>query len=358
MDHHYGLIILDGNDQIIFSSPLVRQKLYRNIRGLNIKKVLDTNSFIKLSSEKVDLKNHQWCYLRLNLTDNNMEAIPCECIIRRFDKTNDLRFSILVFPVFQEHKQNKISPEQEMKQYSQNIFHDLNEYLFTISSEISKLKEMNRDDYKTFQESIEIMDKNIEGLSFLIGNLSTYAQISKQLNKRKTNLYEVIEKACNSIIQTTKEHNIEKLDFKIFENGEEKFKCEEPRKTLLVNNKNRLNFQVYCDSDFLQRVFINLLVNALKYSRDQKPPTIRIDLNNETNGYIIKINDNGIGIRKVDQKNIFQRGFRSPIAFVQDCNGSGLGLAISKEIVELHNGKITFDSKKGEYTEFKITLPK
>jgi len=114
--------------------------------------------------------------------------------------------------------------------------------------------------------------------------------------------------------------------------------------------------KVDADPERIRAVFQNLLENAVKYSR--VGGTIQIGAKHEADGMILlTIKDDGIGIPKDQQKNIFSRFFRAANAVKAETDGSGLGLYIVKNIVERHGGKIWFESVEGQGVVFNFTLP-
>lgn len=109
-----------------------------------------------------------------------------------------------------------------------------------------------------------------------------------------------------------------------------------------------------CDVDKLQRVFDNLLRNAVNYSFEDS--TIRILVVQEGNQARIKFQNHGNTIPKEKLERIFEQFYRLDTARSSKTGGAGLGLAIAKEIVELHHGTITAKSEE-ETVEFEVTLP-
>jgi len=114
--------------------------------------------------------------------------------------------------------------------------------------------------------------------------------------------------------------------------------------------------KVHVDPERIRAVFQNLLENAVKYSR--VGGTLEITMKVVDTGFIeVKIADDGIGIPKDQQKNIFERFFRATNAVKTETDGSGLGLYIVKNIVEKHGGKIWFEGDEGKGVTFYFTLP-
>jgi len=105
----------------------------------------------------------------------------------------------------------------------------------------------------------------------------------------------------------------------------------------------------------MQRVFDNLLRNAVNYSFESS--TIRIIVTKNESDLNIKFSNNENTIPQEKLERIFEQFYRLDTARRAKSGGdAGLGLAIAKEIVELHNGKITAQSENG-VIEFEVTIP-
>jgi len=112
----------------------------------------------------------------------------------------------------------------------------------------------------------------------------------------------------------------------------------------------------YLDSDRITQVFMNLLSNALKFTRKKGLVNVSIE---EKEGQIkCSIADTGIGIAPENVDKLFMRyqKFGSKVAPKQ--SGAGLGLAITKEIIEMHNGQIWVESKLKKGSKFIFIVPK
>lgn len=120
---------------------------------------------------------------------------------------------------------------------------------------------------------------------------------------------------------------------------------------------------IICQVDALriERVFNNLISNAIKYTPENGQIEIRNTLaNNDANSpaVIIAISDNGLGIPTEDQAYIFDSFYRVATPDHQRVEGTGLGLAIARAIVEQHGGDIWVDSTLGAGSTFTLTIPK
>lgn len=113
--------------------------------------------------------------------------------------------------------------------------------------------------------------------------------------------------------------------------------------------------ELFVDPVHITNVIYNLLDNAVKYCETTPEITIRTEKVN--NKVMLSIRDNGIGIRREDQKMIFDKFFRVPTGNLHNVKGFGLGLYYVKLIVEEHGGKIGVRSTPGKGTTFNLWFP-
>jgi two-component system phosphate regulon sensor histidine kinase PhoR len=164
------------------------------------------------------------------------------------------------------------------------------------------------------------------------------------------------------------------LQMAVFNEGRLKFKFKEfdinkMTKTVVANFELRVkskngkltaNFaegslMVKGDEVHITNVIFNLLDNAVKYSNEIPEIEVTTEKNNEY--VVISVRDNGIGIPKEHQSQIFERFFRVPTGNVHNVKGFGLGLSYVKKIIDSHDGKIKVESAVNKGTKFSILLP-
>ena len=123
---------------------------------------------------------------------------------------------------------------------------------------------------------------------------------------------------------------------------------------LLLNASNDL---VEADEVHLANLVNNLFDNALKYSKENVPPFVKLTTQSNGKKFIMRIEDNGIGMNRETVKRIFERFYRAHTGNIHNVKGFGLGLSYVKTMVEAHNGEIKADSTLGKGSSFTIDFP-
>lgn len=113
--------------------------------------------------------------------------------------------------------------------------------------------------------------------------------------------------------------------------------------------------EILVDQSLIREVYLNLMTNAIKYSK--KNGEIVIRLSKDSENVVFQIIDDGLGIPEKDQASIFEKFHRASNAVKSETDGTGLGLYLTKAIVESSKGKIWFESEENKGTTFWFTLP-
>ncbi len=113
---------------------------------------------------------------------------------------------------------------------------------------------------------------------------------------------------------------------------------------------------IYADETLLMRMIMNLITNSIKYRREQVDSYVKLTLRRSDN-IVITVEDNGIGIKKEDLPNIFNRFYKVDKARTADDGSFGLGLSMVKWIAETHGGSVSAESDFGQGSKFTVVLP-
>jgi len=186
------------------------------------------------------------------------------------------------------------------------------------------------------KERLQKIDKHSNSLAHLVNNLLDISRIESgkvQMSIKEASIKEVLDSVVDIIAPQVKEKHI----------------------SLKINIKTKSD-KIKVDASQLERVFINLLGNAVKFTPEKGK--IVISCQDIKDFVEFSVEDTGIGIPKLDIKSVFEEFFRSDNALDQKVKGTGLGLSLVKKIIEAHNGKIWVDSTLGEGTRFSFTIPK
>ena len=137
------------------------------------------------------------------------------------------------------------------------------------------------------------------------------------------------------------------------------FKAESKGLKLDISNNAEIPEMLLGDEGRIRQILINLLSNAIKYTQEGSV-SFSVDykiINNKEINVIFKVKDTGIGIKEEDKPKIFGRFERVDIEKNRNIEGTGIGLSLSKQLTELMDGTISFDSTYEKGTEFIVVLP-
>ena len=129
----------------------------------------------------------------------------------------------------------------------------------------------------------------------------------------------------------------------------------ENKKRNLYFNSHLESEIIACDFFSLERIMLNLISNAVKFTDEDDD--IIVELFKENDEIVITVADTGVGIPKSQQEAIFKQFRQVDKSFTRNHEGSGIGLSLVKSLVDLHAGTIEVESTVDEGSEFIIKLP-
>ena len=208
-----------------------------------------------------------------------------------------------------------------------------------------------------FLTPLTILSASLDELKLIMpGNKELYAVMNTNIN-RLIRLFQQI------------------LEFKKAESGNLKLKVSEGNITDFVKNaieafrplmkKKSMDFNLSCtpeniygyfDPDKLDKILYNLLSNASKYNREGNLIRVTVSSDESAKEIAISVRDNGEGLTEEEVKNLFTRFYEGDYRRY-NTTGTGIGLSLTRDLVTLHKGEITVNSKKGEGTEFVVVFP-
>ena len=117
-----------------------------------------------------------------------------------------------------------------------------------------------------------------------------------------------------------------------------------------------LELNVYLDHEKIEKVMHNILSNAFKFTKENGEVILYLKVDDNQNA-VISVKDTGIGIPDSQLNKVFDRFYQVDSSQTRGYEGSGIGMALAKELVELHNGTISVESKDGKGSTFTVRLP-
>ncbi|QEK13469.1 HAMP domain-containing protein [Crassaminicella thermophila] len=190
-------------------------------------------------------------------------------------------------------------------------------------------------DSEKLNKHINIIKQNCYRLLRLVNNLIDLTKIDSgfmKLHLSNENIVEVVENITLSTVEYV----------------------ESKSRTILFDTNTEEKIMAF-DAEKIERIMLNLISNAVKFTRPGDSITVCV-YDKETTVQI-SVKDTGVGIPKDKLENIFERFKQVDPLFSRSHEGSGIGLSLVKSLVQMHGGKISVQSEYGKGTEFTISLP-
>jgi len=232
------------------------------------------------------------------------------------------------------YRQKKIADVRN--DFINNMTHEFKTPIATISLACEAIEDESvLEDKETKIAYISIIRDENNRLKNMVNNILQIAQLKKgqlKMDIERFDIHELIKNIAESVsLQITSNYG---------------------HLSLILNATNHF---IFADKAHIENCIINLVENAIKYSKTNSEIEIRTE--NDKKNLVISVKDNGIGISKKNQKKIFHEFYRVSKGNVHNTNGYGMGLDYVKKIVSLHDGSITVESEINKGSIFTLYLP-
>jgi two-component system, OmpR family, phosphate regulon sensor histidine kinase PhoR len=188
--------------------------------------------------------------------------------------------------------------------------------------------------------------------------MTYFSDIIKEENQRMNRQVETILKAAllerQDVQLNLKPLNVHQVIQDVSDNFMLRLQEKQGSLELHLDAQNDL---ILADEVHISNLVINLMDNAVKYSKENVPPRISLFTSSTDRRFIIRIEDNGIGMNRETVKRIFEKFYRAHTGNIHNVKGFGLGLTYVKTVVEGHDGNIKAESTLGKGSCFTIDLP-
>ncbi|GAA4270520.1 response regulator [Hyunsoonleella aestuarii] len=240
-----------------------------------------------------------------------------------------LLFLLIVYLIF------RISRANIQKRFDENRIKFFVEVAHDIRTPVSLIQLLVKQltNQENTEKSIELIQRNSQNLNEYVTQLLDFQKIDRKqlkLSVSKVDLKDCLAKIINDFTPILQEKSLDiSLEVK--------------------------HIPVWFDKAKMNRIFYNLISNAIKYSNEGGEIKVKAYL--DDSNFKIEFIDNGVGIPEKQQELIFKRFTRGTNVSNKGIPGTGIGLLLSKKIVELHGGKILLESKENIGSKFTIVLP-
>lgn len=227
--------------------------------------------------------------------------------------------------------------ERYRKEFLGNVSHELKTPIFNIQGYVNTLIDGAWEDPDVLIHFLKKAAKSTDRIASLVDDLEAISQLESGFLTMELEIFDI-----NDLI-----HDIfDSLDFR----------AKEKNIKLSIKDGCDVPFIVEADKDRIRQVIINLIVNSIKYGKEDGHTYV--GLYDMDENILIEITDDGIGIEEEHLPRLFERFYRVDKSRSRDGGGTGLGLSIVKHIIEAHDQTINVRSTKGVGTTFAFTLKK
>ncbi len=339
-----------------FDAKTIERVLKRSLNSLGINLdfefaiVDDSNMAIKIASDNFDIDRYDKCY-KYNIITNNLTENPNVLIVDFPTKKTAIgksifsqvllsllvsvlyivSFGIAIGSILRQKKLNTIKND-----FVNNMTHEFKTPIATIKLAATSIKSPQVIENKeTVSGMCEVILQETSRMTQHVEQVLQIATLDK--NGLKLNL---TDEDANAFVRDV----VGGIELQVNQKG---------GKLIVDTCEGEVRLQM--DTVLMTTVLINLLDNAIKYSKDT--PIIYVSTYTKGDRFFFSVKDNGIGMDREAQTKVFERFYRASTHNVHNVKGFGLGLNYAREIVLAHHGIITVNSTLGKGSTFTVSLP-
>lgn len=227
--------------------------------------------------------------------------------------------------------------ENYRKEYLGNVSHELKTPIFNIQGYVATLLDGGLEDKTINRSYLERAMKSVDRMILILEDLQAITQLEKGELEMEEERFDIL----------TLIHDV--IDA-------QEMKAREKKIMLSLSNDSSQPIFVWADKFRIRQALVNLVVNSVRYGKENGKTTIKISDTGEK--VIVEVADTGIGIAKEHLPRIFERFYRADKSRSREQGGTGLGLSIVKHILEAHGQTISVISTEGAGSVFSFTLKK
>ncbi len=227
------------------------------------------------------------------------------------------------------------SLEDYRRNYLGNVSHELKTPIMSLQGYLHTLLDGGMYDKKVFKKYLKRAAKNVDRLESIINDLDTINKLegeSSMVRPIRFNIMELVQETIDDLAVFAEKKGI----------------------SISVKEGANSGFTVYADIDKISQVLNNLVINSIRYGKENGETKIGIYALDEE--VLVEVTDDGPGIEEQHLKFLFDRFYRVDPSRSRELGGSGLGLSIAKHILEAHNQTIQVRSSVGVGSTFGFTL--
>lgn len=326
------IIIVRGDGVVTFANIAARDITRPGIEGRRVYDIIENYHLLELFERTLETGEIQSADVSL-VVDAETRYYDARVVPIKFDEESE-RYIIVLHDTTKEKQLDKLRRE-----FISNVSHELRTPLTSIHGYAEALLEDDLSNKELVRKFLNVIESESARMTRLINDLLDLEKLESgdtKFNFAPVEMCQVMDRVYSIVEPLAQDYGVE-LDME----------CDEPK-------------VVWGDFDRLVQMVLNLVDNAVKYTSTKESGEKRVIARSyEKEGKIVfEVKDTGPGIPEDAQKRLFERFYRVDKARSRKVGGTGLGLSIVKTIAERHNAIITFESKVGEGTTFRVFFDK